>query len=128
MAQEPMNSVGWFEIYVADMARARAFYHAVFRRETVALPAVAPEIEMFAFPWVEGGAGAAGALAKHPMMHPGGGGTLVYFSCEDVAEECARAAANGGQVVKPKTSIGDYGWIAFVSDTEGNLIGLHSRR
>jgi predicted enzyme related to lactoylglutathione lyase len=37
-----------------------------------------------------------------------------------------RAEDAGGKVVKPKTAIGNYGHIALVSDTEGNLIGLHS--
>jgi len=27
---------------------------------------------------------------------------------------------------KPKTSIGPYGYMALVTDTEGNMIGLHS--
>jgi hypothetical protein len=120
--------VGLFEIYVDDMDRARAFYHAVFRRDTLALPSADPQLQMYAFPWLEGGPGAAGALVQHPMMQPGTGSTLVYFSCEDVAEESALAAGNGGQVVRPKMSIGDYGYVAFVQDSEGNLIGLHSRR
>lgn len=32
---ENRNVVGWFEIYVSDMARARAFYEAVFGQELV---------------------------------------------------------------------------------------------
>jgi hypothetical protein len=40
--------------------------------------------------------------------------------------EAARAAENGGRVFKEKMSIGKYGFIALVFDTEGNMIGLHS--
>lgn len=40
--------------------------------------------------------------------------------------EAGRAAEHGGKVVKEKFSIGQYGFIAFVEDTEGNVIGLHS--
>jgi predicted enzyme related to lactoylglutathione lyase len=29
-------------------------------------------------------------------------------------------------IVKPKTAIGPYGDIALVTDTEGNIIGVHS--
>jgi hypothetical protein len=57
---------------------------------------------------------------------PGVGGTLVYFSCRDCAQEQERAVAAGGHVHLPKMSIGQYGFIALVHDTEGNLIGLHS--
>jgi uncharacterized protein len=56
----------------------------------------------------------------------GGMGTLVYFSCEDCANEASRVEAAGGKVFKPKVSIGHYGFIALVIDTECNMIGLHS--
>ncbi|MRR35878.1 VOC family protein, partial [bacterium] len=37
-----------------------------------------------------------------------------------------RAAEHGGRVHQEKMSIGEYGFIALVLDTEGNMIGLHS--
>lgn len=120
------NPVGWFEIYVSDMARAKAFYTAVFGRELVLLPAVVDGLEMYAFSWVEGGAGAAGALVKHPEVCAGKGGTLVYFSCQEVTNEANRAAQAGGKVIQPKMAIGPYGFIALIEDSEGNMLGLHS--
>jgi predicted enzyme related to lactoylglutathione lyase len=42
--------------------------------------------------------------------------------------EAARAVQNGGKIQKEKMSIGDYGFIVLVLDTEGNLIGLHSMK
>jgi len=123
------NPVGWFEIYVSDMARARAFYTAVFDRPLNQL--TAPETvdaELWAFPMDMERYGAAGALVRHPMVQPGMGGILIYFSCTDVAIESARVSAHGGRVLRPKMSIGEYGFIALVEDTEGNAIGLHSRQ
>jgi len=122
------NPVGWFEIYVSDMSRARAFYTAVFGKELQALPAMGEvECEMWAFPWTETGYGAAGALVKHAMRPPErAGGTIVYFSCQDVAQEASRAEAAGGKLIMPRTAIGQYGFIALVADTEGNTVGLHS--
>lgn len=120
------NVVGWFEIYVSDMDRAKAFYEAVFGRELMQLPAEGQLESMYAFPWVEGAQGAAGALVKMTGKDPGAGGTMVYFSCRDVLEESARAQAAGGQVVMPKMAIGEWGFIALAMDTEGNMIGLHS--
>lgn len=70
--------------------------------------------------------GAGGALIKMPGCSSGGGGTLVYFMCDDCAIEAARAAAHGGSIFKPKMSIGEHGFIALCIDTEGNMIGLHS--
>lgn len=130
------NPVGWFEIYVEDMARARAFYEAVFQGALEQLPMPpAPAgqeeefagMEMWAFPWGDGEQGAAGALVCMQGVAPGGGGgTLVYFSCEDCAIEAKRASENGGTVFRDKFAIGEHGFIALVTDTEGNMVGLHS--
>lgn len=122
----PRNPVGWFEIYVQDMARARAFYEGTFQ---VALQRLeAGGLEMLAFPMQPDLPGCPGALVKMPGKDSGGGGTIIYFTCVDCAVEAARAAQNGGQIQKAKMSIGEYGFIAFIIDTEGNLIGLHSMR
>ena len=118
------NPVGWFEIYVQDMERAKAFYEAVFQGKLEQIPA--PDLEMWAFPMSEQGYGAAGALAKMEGCASGGSGTLVYFKCEDCAVEAARAGEQGGRIFKEKMSIGKYGFVALVFDTEGNMIGLHS--
>jgi predicted enzyme related to lactoylglutathione lyase len=123
---KPSNAVSWFELYVNDLARAKAFYRAVFKREMQDLATQQGDTQMCLFAGEDDGSGAAGALVKSAKMGPGIGGTLVYFSCVDCADEAARAQAACGKVMQPKTSIGQYGFIALVQDTEGNLIGLHS--
>jgi hypothetical protein len=122
----PRNPVGWFEIYVSDMERARKFYEDTLEVALQKLEGSGVDIEMWAFPMADDSPGAPGALAKLPGMEPGCGGTIIYFSCADCAVTAARATAAGGQLTKEKFSIGPYGFIAFVLDTEGNLIGLHS--
>lgn len=118
------NPAGWFEIYVADMERAKAFYTAVFGYE---LNRLESPVELWAFPMHSNGYGASGALARMPGLEPGGNSVIVYFGCADCAVQSARAAEAGGAIVKPKFSIGQYGHIALVRDSEGNMIGLHSR-
>lgn len=71
-------------------------------------------------------AGRRGGAGEDGGKDSGSGGTIIYFSCADCAVEAGRAAEHGGKVVKEKFSIGQYGFIAFVEDTEGNVIGLHS--
>lgn len=128
------NPVVWFEIYVSDMGRAKAFYEKTLDTTLQELPSPDSTIRMMAFPMHSpdsGGGefpGACGALVKMDGVTPGGGGTLVYFSCKDCAEDEARAAEAGGQVIKPKFSIGEYGFISLIIDTEGNMFGLHSRQ
>lgn len=108
------------------MPRARAFYEAVFAGDLEKLPAT--DLEMWAFPMDVTTTGAPGAVIHMPGCASGGGGTLIYFSCEDCATEAARAATAGGAVFKEKFSIGEHGCIALVTDTEGNMIGLHSMK
>jgi len=79
-----------------------------------------------AFPMQENGTGSMGALVKRDGCPSGGNSTLVYFTCDDCAVEATRAKENGGQIFKEKFAIGQYGFISIVSDTEGNMIGLHS--
>ena len=123
------NPVGWFEIYVQDMLRARAFYEAVFGGSLTKLDNPDQKafagMEMMAFPASREEYGAPGALVKMPGC-PSGGSTMVYFSCADCAVEAGRVAPAGGKVEMPKTPIGPYGFIAHITDTEGNGIGLHS--
>jgi uncharacterized protein len=122
------NPVGWFEIYVRDMARAKAFYEAVLAVKLDKLESTGPGIsEMWAFPMKQEAPGAAGALVQMPGGPEGGGAsTIVYFTSADCATEIGRVPAHGGVVKKGKTSIGPYGFIALVEDPEGNVIGIHS--
>ena len=118
------NPVGWFEIYVQDMGRAKTFYESVFGVQLAKLDS--PEIEIWAFPMQTERYGAPGALVRMPGFSSGANSVLVYFSCADCAVETAKAASSGGKVEKEKFSIGQYGFISLVVDTEGNMIGLHS--
>ncbi|MEO8352892.1 MAG: VOC family protein [Chthoniobacteraceae bacterium] len=118
------NPVGWFEIYVQDMDRAKAFYEKTLQTTFQRLEGAG--LEMWMFPMLDGKPGAPGALVKMEDKDSGVGGTIIYFSCEDCAVEAKRAGEHGGQVIKDKFPIGEYGFIAFIQDTEGNMIGLHS--
>lgn len=118
------NSVVWFEIYVTNMERAKKFYETTFQLTLNPLPS--PNLEMWAFPFDTTAPGCSGALAKMQDKDPGNGGTIIYFSSSDCEIEAQRAAEAGGTVHLPKTSIGPYGFIALINDTEGNLIGVHS--
>ncbi|MEH6875137.1 MAG: VOC family protein [Candidatus Competibacter sp.] len=120
------NPVCWFEIYVHDMHRAKAFYEGVLGVTLSKLNS--PEFEMWAFGMDAERVGAGGALVRMPGFPPGGNGTIIYFACEDCAIEEARVQAFGGKVQRPKMSIGEYGFITLAFDTEGNMIGLYSQK
>ncbi len=123
------NPVGWFEIYVEDMDRAKQFYESVLSIKLEVLPV--PEgsnVDMLAFPSNMEGYGATGALVKMEGVPSGGNSTQIYFSCEDCSTEESRVIERGGQVQQAKMSIGEYGFCTMAVDTEGNTFGLHSQK
>lgn len=120
------NPVSWFEIYVQDMARATKFYESVLAISLSKLNTPAPNIEMMAFPMDMQRGGASGALARMDGVPSGGNSTLVYFNCKDCAVEAGRIEAAGGKLHTPKTSLGEYGFMAMGIDPDGNMFGLHS--
>jgi predicted enzyme related to lactoylglutathione lyase len=122
-----MNVVSWFEIPVTDMQRAKAFYGQVLGLTLSELPSIVGQ-ELASFPWQQNAPHASGALVRGPSTSPRADGTIVYFQCDDLAEQLGRVEANGGKILTPKTSIGQWGFIAHVMDSEGNRIGLASAK
>lgn len=109
------------------MERAKSFYETVLGVRLTKIPQSGGSLgDMWAFPMNQGASGASGALARMEGAPSGAGGTIVYFVCDDCAEQVRRAKQAGGQVVKEKFSIGDYGNIALASDPDGNIVGFHS--
>jgi len=109
------NPVGWFEIYVQDIDRAKKFYESVFQVQLERLNSPAEmNIELWSFPMVKESMGAPGALVRMKEGPSGGNSVLVYFTCADCAIEAARAAASGGQIARKKMSIGEYGFMALL--------------
>jgi predicted enzyme related to lactoylglutathione lyase len=120
------NAIGWFDLYVSDMSRAVSFYENVLQLKLAPMGDPTGETQMMSFPTEMGSYGAGGALVKSNHARPGPGGTLVYFSVEDCAQAESRVANSGGKVIRPKFSIGEFGWVVLFVDTEGNMVGLSS--
>lgn len=120
------NAIGWFDIYVSDLNRAAAFYEAVLGQKLEPIGDPTGETRMLGFPAEMTAYGAGGALVQSAHARPGAGGTMVYFSVEDCARQQAGVAAAGGKVLRPKFSIGAFGWVTLCENTEGNPFGLSS--
>jgi len=113
--------IQWLEIATTDLERAKSFYASVFGLEFEFVEM--PDSKMYMF-----GAPGQGCLINGEGSIPSAEGTLVYFSCDELSTELSRVEAAGGQVLVPKTDIGDFGFFAHILDTEGNRIGLHSNQ
>ncbi len=120
--------VGWFEIPVTSMERAKSFYETVF--EVAISVHDLGGLVMGWFPSGDNTHGATGSLVQHEMYQPSEShGVLIYFSSRDVNIELNRVASAGGTVLKPKTAIGEgHGFMALLKDSEGNRIALHSQQ
>lgn len=123
-----MNAIGWFDIYVNDLARAVAFYESVLGQKLEEIVDPTGQSQMMSFPADMGIYGAAGALTKSEHASPGVGGTIVYFNTEDCAVEEAKVVEANGIVIRPKFSIGEFGFVTLCQDTEGNMFGLSSMK
>ncbi|MFN7118980.1 MAG: VOC family protein [Saprospiraceae bacterium] len=117
------NPVVYFEIPVNEIDRAMKFYKAVFHVDFE--KAIIDQNEMALFPFADENSGISGALAKGEIYKPTKDGVVIYFKTENIDETLKLALANGGQILYPKTSNGDLGFVAEFEDSEGNRIALH---
>ncbi|MCU0435597.1 MAG: VOC family protein [Bacteroidia bacterium] len=120
------NPVGWFDIHVSNFDRAKKFYETVFNVKLVDLPIEWGKQALF--PFSPESRNISGALVEKTDMQPGANTTVVYFETDDCVAEEKRIELAGGKVVQPKTNIGEFGFIAIFIDSEGNTVGLHSRK
>lgn len=121
-----VNPVGWFDIYVSNLDRAKKFYETVFNTKLVDLSIEWGKQSLF--PSDDESLNISGALVEKQDMIAGGNNTVVYFASQDCITEEARVENAGGKIIKPKMSIGEFGFVSILIDTEGNTIGLHSRK
>lgn len=118
------NHVGWFDIYVNDMARAKQFYETVFNVTLVDMPSEWGK--QAAFPFDEQQPFISGALVERKDNISTGNNIIIYFETVNCVEEEQRIEQAGGKILQPKMDIGQFGFVSIFQDTEGNTIGLHS--
>lgn len=122
------NPVVWFEIYVNDLSRAQSFYEKLLNIKLTELGDPTDDnVKMLAFPSdMETKGKASGALVYFKDIKAGASSTIVYFGSADCSVEESRATEAGGEIIRSKMSIGEYGFISLIKDSEGNTIGIHS--
>ncbi len=119
-----VNPVGWFDIHVSNINRAKKFYETVFSIKLTDLPIEWGKQSLFPFDYQ--GSNISGALVEKVDMIANGNNTVVYFETEDCIAEERKIEDAGGKIVQPKMNIGDFGFVSIFIDSEGNTIGLHS--
>jgi len=112
----------WFEIPVADMARALRFYQGVLETSMETLD-LGENFKMTLFPASDY---RAGALMQALGYTPSYQGAMIYLAVDDIEATLNRVEQYGGQVINAKMSIGERGFVGHFEDSEGNRVGLHS--
>ncbi len=121
------NRIHWIEIPVRNLDRAIDFYSKAFDVQLIQEKIEMGEtLEMARFPNNDKMPGCSGALVKGAKYVPSTTGTLVYLTTKDMDTTITNILHNGGTLLVPKTTIGEYGSIAQFQDCEGNCLGLHA--
>lgn len=116
------NRAVWFDIPVADLDRAAAFYRAV-----LAIEVEKSQFDNFSFCVLDHRDENGGCLVPKASEVAANAGVLLYLNVNGrIRQAVTRVAAVGGKVLQPTHAIGPHGFRAVVLDSEGNRIALHS--
>ena len=120
-----MDSISHCEIPYDDQARAQKFYETVFGWQIAKLPDMdyywitATETDPKTMEPTKPGAINGGMRQRQYDEKP-----VIVVAVKSVDEHLKKIVAAGGGVVLPKMQVGNHGFYAQVSDTEGNTIGI----
>jgi uncharacterized protein len=124
-----MDKVAHFEIPADDLERAKTFYSRIFGWQiqdwplsdgTVYAGVRTVEVDEKTFIPKEPGAINGGIVKRDGISRT----PQVTVNVRSIDEYLDKVKAAGGGVLKAKTPIEDMGYYAYVTDTEGNLLGL----
>jgi uncharacterized protein len=117
------DAISWFELPAADLDRAASFYSDVLGKDLGPMTE-ADERRYVMFPAEDG---VSGALVQGESYVPSRDGALLFLNAGDSLEAAVgRVATAGGTVLMPRMDMGDWGVAAFIEDSEGNKVALHS--
>ncbi len=120
------NVINWFEIPVKDFSRAKKFYSTLLGEKVSDIPH--PTLKYGILPADMENGGVGGAIVEGEGYEPAKkGGAIVYLNGgDDLNKTLSKVEKAGGKIIQPKTSIGENGFIALFTDSEGNKVALHS--
>jgi predicted enzyme related to lactoylglutathione lyase len=120
-----MDAVVHFEVPYDDADRARAFYRDAFGWEIQSMPE-------FDYDFVQTGPQGEDGMPTGPGYIGGGmcrreGAVtqpVITLAVDDVGAALERVRSSGGSPFGEPVQVGDMGWSAYFTDSEGNLMGL----
>jgi uncharacterized protein len=114
------NSFVHVELNTADPEKAKAFYSKLFQWQLEDVPN--PAVSDGSYTVIKVGTGTGGGIMKQV---PGGpSGWLAYVEVDDIQAATAKAKSLGGKVMKDVTEVMGMGWLSFIQDPTGAVLGL----
>ncbi len=115
-----------FEIPYDDSARASAFYADAFEWDLMPIPEMGYTMVTTGPTLPQGGGPTevgfinGGMLERNDTFR----GPNLVIDVENLEEALGKVEAAGGKTVITRQQVGDMGFTAYFTDTEGNLVGL----
>jgi predicted enzyme related to lactoylglutathione lyase len=108
------------ELNTPDPVKAKSFYAELFdwQLEDVPNPAVPTGI----YTMIKVGEGTGGGIMKN--IPDGPSGWLAYVEVDDIHAATKKAKSLGGEVMKDTTEVIGMGWLSFIRDPTGAVLGL----
>lgn len=114
-----------FEIPADDMKRAKKFYASVFGWKLTDVPEMSYVIVTTVDSNEKGAPKEPGAINGGMMMRDKTAkAPVVVVGVKSVDDTIKKTTRGDGKVVMKKTKVGDMGFYARVTDSEGNVIGI----
>jgi predicted enzyme related to lactoylglutathione lyase len=107
-----------FEINADEPARAAEFYSGVFGWKISKWDG---PIDYWLVDTGEGDSGINGGIV--PRMQPNLT-TVNTITVDDLDSYLAKVQKAGGKIMRPKSMVPGIGWLAYVTDTDGNPFGM----
>ena len=106
------------ELNTADPEKAKAFYSNLFQWQLSPNPTVPTGI----YTTINVGEGTGGGIMKQISVGPSG--WLAYVEVDDVRAATKKAESLGAEIMKDVTEVMGMGWLSFIRDPTGAVLGL----
>jgi uncharacterized protein len=108
------------ELNTSDPEKAKAFYAKLFQWQLEDVPNSG--VPSNSYTLIKVGSGTGGGIMKQV---PGGpSGWLAYVEVDDIQAATQQAKSLGGKVMKDVTEVMGMGWLSFIQDPTGAVLGL----
>jgi uncharacterized protein len=108
------------ELNTPDPVKAKCFYAELFDWQLEDVPN--PAVPTGTYTMIKVGEGTGGGIMKR--IPDGPPGWLAYVEVDDIRAATKKAKSLGGEVMKDATEVIGMGWLSFIRDPTGAVLGL----